>query len=75
VNYASFDSNGNSVIEPAELSVVLIFAGYETSHGGNAYSPTPRLWAHKAAVSATNSPAFCKGKKPGQGYPKQFKMF
>ncbi|MCL1887698.1 MAG: M6 family metalloprotease domain-containing protein, partial [Kiritimatiellaeota bacterium] len=48
VDFAAFDTDGNGVIEPGELSLVFILAGGEGSAGG---SPTPRVWAHHTSFS------------------------
>lgn len=42
VNFATYDTNGNGAIEPRELHVVIIAAGYEASTGCG----EPTVWAH-----------------------------
>ena len=43
VNYASYDANGDGYIEPTELSVMIIVAGYEAAYGYG----SPSVWAHQ----------------------------
>ncbi|NUO10092.1 MAG: M6 family metalloprotease domain-containing protein [Candidatus Brocadia sp.] len=43
INYAQYDVNGNGIVEPTELSVMIIVAGYEAATGG----PSPSVWAHQ----------------------------
>jgi len=50
INYASFDNNNDGEISASELSVVLIFAGYESAFGGGI--TTPGIWGHKSGVTA-----------------------
>lgn len=54
INYATYDSNNDGVLDSNELAVVLIVAGYENAYGGAA-SPEPRVWAHKAELSSSNT--------------------
>jgi len=54
INYAAYDSNNDGVLDSNELAVVLIVAGYENAYGGAA-SPEPRVWAHKAELSSSNT--------------------
>ena len=42
VDFSSFDANANGTLEPSELSVYFIYAGYEDSGSNN----TPKIWAH-----------------------------
>lgn len=42
INYAEFDANGNGVITPDELHIVMILAGYEQAYGD--YDKA--VWAH-----------------------------
>ncbi len=45
INYASYDTDGDGYVEPTELSIMIIVAGYEASYG----SPSsPSVWAHAA---------------------------
>jgi immune inhibitor A len=43
VNYANYDANGDGVVSPDELSIMIILAGYETSYGA---PPSPSVWGH-----------------------------
>jgi M6 family metalloprotease-like protein len=45
INFASFDTNRDGYLSSAELHIVVIVAGYETSFGGN-NSCQPGVWAH-----------------------------
>ncbi|MFL6176299.1 MAG: M6 family metalloprotease domain-containing protein, partial [Ornithinibacter sp.] len=51
IDYASYDTNHNGVIEPAELHLTVIAAGYEGSYGGTG-ACTPNVWGHRWAVSS-----------------------
>ncbi|MBD2759734.1 M6 family metalloprotease domain-containing protein [Yimella sp. cx-573] len=67
VNYASFDSNGNGTIEPAELHITVIAAGYETSYGGSPCGKS--VWAHQWAIGGGVAAPTVDGKVVGsQGY-------
>ena len=44
VNFASFDTNSNGVLEPSELFLVVIVAGNETSLSG---ACSPSVWGHR----------------------------
>ena len=44
VDYASYDTNANGFVEPEELAIVVITAGYETSYGG---AVAPSTWGHQ----------------------------
>ncbi len=53
VNFATYDTNGNGAIEPRELHVVVITAGYEASYStacGNT------VWGHQWALSYATPP-------------------
>ena len=50
VNVAAYDRNGDGWLDPNELAVVVMVAGYEQAFAGAATS-RPRIWAHKANVS------------------------
>lgn len=57
LNWSSYDRNGDNWIDPNELGIVLVVAGYEKALGGAA-APTPNVWGHKAnytgSVGGTN---------------------
>ncbi len=50
IDYASYDTNGNHIIEPAELHLTVIAAGYEASYGGTS-ACTPTVWGHRWAIN------------------------
>lgn len=50
VDYKQYDTNNDGKISPTELSVVLIYAGYEESYSG---AGTPSVWGHRSGVSGT----------------------
>lgn len=49
VNLASYDRNGDSWLDPSELAIVFIVAGYEQAYAG-AGASHPRVWAHKSSL-------------------------
>jgi M6 family metalloprotease-like protein len=59
VNFAGFDANGDGIIAPSELSIVLILAGYENSYD----SSTPGVWGHMSFA-----PGFILDGKTLSGY-------
>lgn len=55
-DFASYDANGNGAIEPNELGLGIVFAGYEAATG---YVPTGQnsMWSHQwSFTEATGSP-------------------
>ncbi len=53
INYASYDTNGDGVVQSYELGVIFIAAGYEEAYGGG---DTPKVWAHTGGMSSSNVP-------------------
>ena len=53
VNFASYDTNGDGNIQPSELHVTVIVAGYESSVFG---SCGPGVWGHKSNLYGTYTP-------------------
>lgn len=53
VNLSAYDRNGDSWLDPSELGVVVLAAGFEQAYASSATSH-PRVWAHKSSVSATS---------------------
>ncbi|MEB2307954.1 MAG: M6 family metalloprotease domain-containing protein [Candidatus Brocadiaceae bacterium] len=47
IDYAQYDTNEDGVIEPTELSIMVMVAGYEAA----ANSPSPSVWAHSWGIS------------------------
>lgn len=43
INYSSYDDNGDGIIKPTELSILIIVAGYEAAYSGD----SPSVWAHQ----------------------------
>jgi M6 family metalloprotease-like protein len=56
VNFASFDTNGNGILEQSELTIYFIYAGYEAS----GTSKTPNVWAHAYWTTGTGITAGTK---------------
>lgn len=52
INYADYDTNANGVIEPTELSIIIIVAGNEASY----WNKTPSVWAHQWNMNAVGFP-------------------
>jgi len=53
INYSSYDTSGNGIIEPTELSIMVIVAGYEAS-----FEPTgtPSVWGHHWTMVSVGYP-------------------
>ena len=74
IDYSTYDDNLDGAISAKELSVVLIYAGYENSFGG-ASALTPRIWGHKSsqpaiALDSVNlSPYTAFGEQHGTSLP------
>lgn len=49
VSWASFDKNRDGVLEPNELGVLLMVAGYEKAYGGES-AKHPNVWAHQSLL-------------------------
>lgn len=47
IDFSAYDTNGNGIVSPDELSIVIILAGYETSYGGEGVALTPNVWGHR----------------------------
>ncbi|MEC7547187.1 MAG: M6 family metalloprotease domain-containing protein [Pseudomonadota bacterium] len=54
LNLSSYDRNGDSWLDPSELGVVILAAGFEQAYASSA-TTHPRVWAHKSSVSAVNT--------------------
>ncbi|MDN3513175.1 MAG: M6 family metalloprotease domain-containing protein [Candidatus Brocadia sp.] len=52
-DYSLYDDDGDGIIEPAELSVMVIVAGYEAAALG---SGSPSVWAHYRYMDAVGYP-------------------
>ncbi len=59
VNYAAYDTDANGIVEPDELAIVVITAGYEAALST---SPAPKTWGHKWWTGNTYAPTV-DGKK------------
>ncbi len=53
IDYSLYDSNANGIIEPAELSIIIIVAGYERSYSAS-YSPS--VWGHSWSMYSVGYP-------------------
>ncbi|HEY4481878.1 MAG TPA: M6 family metalloprotease domain-containing protein, partial [Candidatus Brocadiaceae bacterium] len=52
INYASYDADDDGVVEPTELSIVIIVAGYEASYSLD----SPSVWGHQWDMSSVGNP-------------------
>jgi M6 family metalloprotease-like protein len=48
IDYASYDADGNGIVESTELSIIIIVAGYEASYPHPVNSPS--VWAHSSTI-------------------------
>jgi M6 family metalloprotease-like protein len=53
VDFARYDRNGDGVIEPRELHIVVIAAGYETAYGGAAVQCGKNVWGHQGGIGGS----------------------
>lgn len=53
IDYSQYDTDSNGIIEPTELSIIIIVAGYERSY--NASSPS--VWGHKWSMFSVGYPS------------------
>lgn len=53
LNLSSYDRNGDSWLDPSELGVIVLAAGFEQAYASSA-TTHPRVWAHKSSVPAVN---------------------
>lgn len=56
VDFGSFDTSGDGYLQPDELHIVVIAAGYETSYGGTGGSCSPSIWGHMSGLSDSSTP-------------------
>ncbi len=54
IDFSQYDTSGNGIVDPTELSIIIIVAGYE-----KAYAPTPgnSVWAHQWDMAFALGPA------------------
>jgi M6 family metalloprotease-like protein len=55
VDYASFDADGNGVINSYELHVIIVIAGFEASYEGASW---PNTWRHHAGFPLQLAPTY-----------------
>ena len=53
IDYSAYDSDGDGVVEPNELSIVVIVAGYERSYSAD----SPAVWGHRWSMWAVGYPS------------------
>ena len=53
IDYSQYDNDGNGIVEPTELAIVIIVAGYERAV--NPYY-TPSIWAHYSSMGSIGYP-------------------
>src|SRR3990172_7825674 len=53
INYASYDADDDGVVEPTELSIVIIVAGDEASYPSG---DSPSVWGHQWDMSSVGNP-------------------
>lgn len=49
LNLGAYDRNGDQWLDPNELAIVFLVAGYEQAYAG-AGTSRPRIWAHKSSL-------------------------
>ncbi|MBI4317520.1 MAG: M6 family metalloprotease domain-containing protein [Chloroflexi bacterium] len=68
VDFASLDVDGNGVVKPNELHIVVVVAGYETSYGGAAAACSPSVWAHNGWLGDSVPLVVADGRLVGARY-------
>lgn len=68
VDFGAYDTSGDGYLEPDELHIVVIAAGYETSYGGTSASCSPSIWGHMSGLSSGNTPTVDSVKAGYYGY-------
>ncbi|WP_298037279.1 M6 family metalloprotease domain-containing protein [uncultured Desulfuromonas sp.] len=51
IDYSAYDTDESGAVSVAELSIVIILAGYENAYGG-ASAQTPRVWGHQYVTAS-----------------------
>lgn len=67
VDFAAYDTDGDAVIEPHELHLVVIMAGYETAWAGADAACGPSVWAHRWVIGV-GEPVLDGRTVGGEGY-------
>lgn len=55
IDFASYDADGNGIVESTELSIIIIVAGYEASYPYPVNSPS--VWGHSSKIWGINYPS------------------
>jgi M6 family metalloprotease-like protein len=66
VNFAAFDTDANGVIEPTELHIVVIVAGYERSFSNSPCGDS--VWGHRWSLYGSVPPPILDGRRVGDNY-------
>ncbi len=56
INYSTYDTDSSGTVEPDELAIIIIVAGYETATVGSS-GATPSVWALKYNVNSSTTGA------------------
>ena len=54
VDFSAYDSNADGAIEPTELTVIFVIAGYEDAYAG--YHIGNGIWAHQSSLRHSDAP-------------------
>jgi M6 family metalloprotease-like protein len=54
IDFSLYDANSDGAIQPYELNIVFVMAGYEDAYEG--YHVTNGIWAHQSSINSTDAP-------------------
>ena len=66
VNFAQFDLDGDNVISPTELHIIIVTAGYERSFSASPCGAS--VWGHRWGLFGSVPPPVLDGKRVGDTY-------
>lgn len=68
VDFSSYDTDGNGVLSPEELHIIVIVAGYEAAYSGGIGRCGQEVWAHRWGLDTTVAAPTLDGTIVGASY-------